>query len=182
MKARSLIGIFISCICKYTSVDIMPELKRNILNFGHRIYFKYVQMLSHSFDIFYVVTKFILPTIKDLKFLPIKFDSTCNYLNVDLSRNKFPMQYIPNIENFCKKIVPFIDFYKKQINYHNQTAHEILTKKVSWIQPNFPKDRKEKVSINPSLITGFIRFAYDGISIYLHNKRKKAFVAMENLE
>ena len=76
-------------------------------------------MLSHSFDRFYVVTKFILPTTEDLKFLSIKFDSACNYLNVDLSRNKFPTQYIPNIKNFCKKIVPFIYFYKKQIDYYN---------------------------------------------------------------
>ena len=37
MKANSLIVIFIYCIYDYTSVDIMPELKRNILNFGYGI-------------------------------------------------------------------------------------------------------------------------------------------------
>ena len=51
-------------------------------------------MLSHSFDRFYVVTKFILPTIEDLKYLSIEFDSTCKYLNIESSRNKFPTQYI----------------------------------------------------------------------------------------
>ena len=76
-----------------------------------------------------VVTKFILSTIKDLKLLPIKFHSTCNYLNVDLNKNKLPTQHIPNIKNFCRNIIPFIDFYKKQIDYYNCTAHEILTKK-----------------------------------------------------
>ena len=93
----------------------MPELKRNILNFGYQINSKYEGMLSHSFDRFYLVTKFILPTINDLKFLPIKFDSSCNYLNADLSRNKFPTQYVPNMKSFCKKIVPFIDFYKTKL-------------------------------------------------------------------
>ena len=68
MKAYSLIIIFVCCICKYTSVHIMPELKRNILNFGYGINFKHEGMLSHSFDRFYVVTKFILPNINDLKF------------------------------------------------------------------------------------------------------------------
>ena len=68
-------------------------------------------MLSHSFDRFYAVTKFILSPIKDPKFLPIKFASTCNYLNVDLGRNKFPTQHIPNIKNFCKKMITLIDFY-----------------------------------------------------------------------
>ena len=58
MKAYLLITIFICCICKYTLVDIMPQLKRNILNFGYRINFKYWGMLSHSFDKVYIVTKF----------------------------------------------------------------------------------------------------------------------------
>ena len=65
----------------------MPELKRNIINFGYRINFKYEGMLTHSFNRFYVVTKFILPTIDDYNFLPIEFGSSCNYLNVDLNRH-----------------------------------------------------------------------------------------------
>ena len=38
-------------------------------------------MLAHSFDRFYVVTKFILPSIKDLKFSKLNYDSTCAYLD-----------------------------------------------------------------------------------------------------
>ena len=37
-------------------------------------------MLVHSFDRFYVVTKFILPSIKDLTFSKLNYDSTCAYL------------------------------------------------------------------------------------------------------
>ena len=33
-----------------STVDIMPELKKNILNFGYGVNFKYEGMLSHSFD------------------------------------------------------------------------------------------------------------------------------------
>ena len=62
MKAYSLIIIiFTCCICRYTSVDIMAELKKNVLNFGYGINFKYEGMLVHSFDRFYVITKFIFP-------------------------------------------------------------------------------------------------------------------------
>ena len=39
-----------------SAVDIMPELKRNILNFGYGVNFKYEGILSHSFDRFYIVT------------------------------------------------------------------------------------------------------------------------------
>ena len=45
----------------------MPELKRNILNFGYGVNFKYKVMLTHSLDRFYVVAKFELPKVKDLK-------------------------------------------------------------------------------------------------------------------
>ena len=50
-----------------SAVDIMPKLKKNILNFGYGVNFKYEGMLSHSFDWFYIVTKFDLPKTKDLK-------------------------------------------------------------------------------------------------------------------
>ena len=73
MKVYSLIIIF---ICPY--VDTLQKIlclnsKEIFLNFGYGINFKYKWMLSHLFDRFYVVTKFILPTIIDLRFLPIDF-------------------------------------------------------------------------------------------------------------
>ena len=112
MKTCSLIVIFNfkCCICEYPLVEIMPELKRNILKFRYGNNFKYKGMLAHSFDRFYVVTKFVLPIIKDLKFSPLEFDSTCNYLNIDLDRKHFPTQFILNFKNYCRKFIPFIDF------------------------------------------------------------------------
>ena len=37
------------------SIEIRPELQRNILNFGYGINYKYEGMLAHSFDRFCVV-------------------------------------------------------------------------------------------------------------------------------
>ena len=37
-------------------------------------------MLAHSFNRFYIITKFILPTVKDLKFSMFKLDDECEYL------------------------------------------------------------------------------------------------------
>ena len=50
------------------AIDMMPELKRNILNFGYGVNFKYEGMLSHSFDRFYVVTKFEISKLEYLRF------------------------------------------------------------------------------------------------------------------
>ena len=137
-------------------------------------------MLSHSFDRFYVVTKFILPTIKDVKFSLIDLDSKCNYVNVDLDKHRYPVHYLPNIRNFWMKIVPFVYFYKKQIDSYNKTVYDNLMKEIPLIIPNFEKNKKKKRGIITSLVTCFIRLAYEGLSSYLHNKRqtalKKSFI------
>ena len=38
-------------------------------------------MVAHSFDRFYMVTKFILPSIGDLNFSTLNYDNTCTYLD-----------------------------------------------------------------------------------------------------
>ena len=53
---------------------------RNVLKFGHGINYKYEGMLAHAFDRFYVVTKYILPTMNDWNLSPIKYDKECQYL------------------------------------------------------------------------------------------------------
>ena len=65
---------------RYSLVESKPELQKNILKCGYGINYKYEGMLAHSFDRFYVVTKFILPTLDDLKLSPIKYDKECKYI------------------------------------------------------------------------------------------------------
>ena len=91
-------------------------------------------MLVHSIDRFYVVTKFILPSVNDLKFLPIDFDEN-DYLNEDFRCHDNSKDYISNLKIYCKKIVPFIDFYKEQISSYNCTVYNILTNEISLILP-----------------------------------------------
>ena len=70
-------------------MDIRPELLKNILKFGYGINYMYEGMLAHSFDRFYVVTKFILPTLDDLKLSPIRYDKDCTYIsNLDNQDNE----------------------------------------------------------------------------------------------
>ena len=64
-----------------SALDIMSELKKNILNFGYGVNFKYEGKLSHSFDRFYIVTKFELPKKQDLKLVRFGFDFECSYAN-----------------------------------------------------------------------------------------------------
>ena len=72
--------IIICYIYRYTSIELKPDLKKNILKFGYGIYYNHRGMLAHCFNRFYVVTKFILPSIKDLKFSNLNYDDRCAYL------------------------------------------------------------------------------------------------------
>ena len=84
-------------------------------------------MLAHSFDRFYVVTKFILPTLDDLKLSPIKCDKEYNYLpNLDDQNNDQVKENIRDLLSYCAKLRPYMVFYKMQIKGHNKTMHYTL--------------------------------------------------------
>ena len=77
-----------------TSVEIRPKLQRNILNFGYGINYKYEGMLTQSFDRFYVVTKFMLPTIEDLKVSKLNFNDSCAHMENKFAQNTESRKYI----------------------------------------------------------------------------------------
>ena len=71
MELYAFLLLVISVVCD--SIKFNPEFQRNILNFGYGINYKYEGMLAHSFDRFYIVTKFMLPSVKDIKFSNLNF-------------------------------------------------------------------------------------------------------------
>ena len=84
-------------------------------------------MLAHSFNRFYVVTKFILPIIKDLKYSKLKFNDNCEYLReINNQLNEEVEQHISDLLRHCSKIKPHVNFYKNQIKSFNETVHHIL--------------------------------------------------------
>ena len=101
--ASCLLVIVYDC----SAVDIMPELKKNILNFGYGVNFKYEGMLFHSFDQFYIVTKFELPKTKDLKPATFGFDFECSYANHTTTSNTNYAKLL----NYCSKIAPYAQLY-----------------------------------------------------------------------
>ena len=71
--------IVLTLMCKIVAVNIMPELKKNILNFDYSVNLKYKGMLLHSFDRFYVVAKYEMPKIENLNLTTFSFDLMCNH-------------------------------------------------------------------------------------------------------
>ena len=86
-------------------------------------------MLAHPFDRFHVVTKFILPTIRDLKFSTLNFDDKCEYLQgKERKHSAEAKEHILDLMTYYKKIKPYVYFYKQQIMSLNETVHHILKK------------------------------------------------------
>ena len=105
-------------MCKISAVDIKPELKSNALNFRYGVNFKYEGILYLSFDRFYVIAKFEIPMVEDLKLTTFAFDLTCDHVNN-------PRSYIHKYLKHCQKIAPYVKFFQKQIEYYNKTTNGI---------------------------------------------------------
>ena len=167
MKVYTLFGIVFQFYIG-ASIEIKPKLQRNILNFGSGINHKYEGMLAHSFDRFYVVTKFMLPMIGDLKFSKLDFNYTCAYTEKEYTHNTESRRYTLELKAFCNKIRPFVTYYNKIINSYNNTTHNIFEKEIKLLLPQV--NRKHKQGIITTLISSFIGLAYEGISSFLQHK------------
>ena len=181
---------FISLIIlihEYTVMEIDlgdAELQNNVLKFGYGINYKNMGTISHLFDRFYTVTKLELPKVQDLQFTTIPYDKNCEHLEDTKTKGGLTLGLIEEIKTYCIKIAPYIECYKKQIEYYSQTATDILTNEIALILCTFHKNERHKRGIITSLITGFIGLAYEGISSFLHYRRQKdlqtAVHVMEN--
>ena len=163
--------LFLNFICYFyqsTFAKIKLELKRNILNFGYRINYKYEGMLTHSFDRCYMVTKFILPSIGDLNFSTLNYGNTCAYLDNKNMCDIESKKHMLDLVIFCRKIEPFILYCKRLVKSFNNTTHNILENEINFISPQIP--RKQKHGIVTMLVSRVIGLAYEGISIFLHCK------------
>ena len=162
------ITIFIFSLHKVFTVNIIPKLKKNVLNFGNGVNFKYEGMLTHLFDRFYVITKYEIPKIEHLQFTTFTFDLMCSHLNI----SKSPLlRYIKH----CRRITPYIKFYKQQIDYYNWTAYNLLQNEIGLILPNLTNRKKRFLTtILGTIASKVIDLAFEGISSFLHHKRHKA--------
>ena len=145
-------------------IKFNPKLQKNILKFGYGINYKYEGMLAHSFDRFYIVTKFMLPSMGDIKFSKLNFDHTCAYMNKEYAPNTDSRKYLSELKTYCNKIKPFVFHYNNLIKSYNTTIYNIMENK---IKPLLPQISRQKCGIITTLVSGFIGLAYEGISRFL---------------
>ena len=103
-------------------------------------------MLVHSFDRFYMVTKFILPSIGHLKFSTLNYDKTCAYLDNRNMCDSESKEHMLDLMTFCKKFEPFVLYYKRLITSYNNTGHNILDREINLMLPQIQKKQNVKLS------------------------------------
>ena len=175
MKLYSLILLIILTTIRCIKFD--PELQRNVLKFGYGINYKYEGMLTHSFDRFYIIAKFILPSIGDIRFSRLTFDHSCSYMN----KEYMPSKYLKELKMYCNTLKPFISYYSKLIKSYNSMVYDLLENNIKPLLPNKPRHKRGLVT---TLVSGFIGLAYEGISSFLQRKQdnalERAVLAMDN--
>ena len=112
------------------SINFNPELQKNILKFGYGINYKYEGMLANSFDKFYIIMKFMSPSMGDIKFSDLNFDHSCAYMNKKYAPNMDSSKYLAELKIYCSKIKPFVSHYSKLIQSYNATVHNILENQI----------------------------------------------------
>ena len=88
------------------------------------------------------------------------------------AENTETRKYMLDLRTFCKKIGPFVIYYKRLIKSYNYTVHNMLENEINLILPQVP--RKQKCGIITNLVSSFIGLAYEGISSFLHHRCNKA--------
>ena len=146
-------------LAECNSIKFNPELQRNILKFGYSINYKYEGMLAHLFDRFYIIMKFMLPSVQDVKFATLNFDQSCAYMNKNYALNMDSSKYLSELKTYCNKIKPFVSYYSKLISSYNTTVHNIL---VNEIWPLLPQIFKQKCGLITTLVFRFCMFSLWG--------------------
>ena len=127
-------------------------------------------MLEHSFDRFYIVTKFMLPSMGDIKFSKLNFDHTCAYMNKQYAPNTDSRKYLTELKTCCNKIKSFVTYYYNMIRSYNTIVYNILENE---IKPLLSQISRQKCGIITTLVSGFIGLAYEGISSFLQHENVK---------
>ena len=126
------------------SIKFNLELQKNILKFGYSINYKYEGLLAPSFDIFYIVAKFMLPLMRNIKFSNLNFDHFCAYMNKKYAPNMDCNKYLAELKTYFNKVKPFVSHYSKLIKSYNATVYNILTNDIRPLLPHISKQNVEK--------------------------------------
>ena len=99
-----------------------------------------------------------------MNFSKFNFKDNCEYLRKRVNGHYHRIEKcVLDLIDYCRKIKPYVHFYKQQTELLNDTAHHILGNVIDIVLPKFLENRRQKRGIFETLISGFISLSYEGI-------------------
>ena len=91
-------------------------------------------MLAHSFDRFYVIAKFTLPSIGDLKFSALHYDDTCMHLGINSICSVDKKRYMLDLRLFINYIAlnseTYISIMQQELRTCKRIGYEFYCKEL----------------------------------------------------
>ena len=80
----------------------------------------------------------MLPSLGELKFSDLNYGNTCAYLHNRNAQNTETRKYMLDLKTLCKKIQPFVTYFKRLMTSYNNAMHYILEKEINLLLPQIP--------------------------------------------
>ena len=111
--------------------QISSDLFLNKLNVSFGINYKYNGLLHHNIHRVWIITKVVLPKLKDISFPDIAFDPECQFVK-GLRHSGIAAPQIENIRSICRTMKPIISLLKEKELYYENAIKEILKDEIPW--------------------------------------------------
>ena len=96
---------------------------------SYGINYKYNGLLHHNIHRVWIITKVVVPKLKDVKFPDIEFDPDCKF--VDLIKNtKTASKHVNSIRSICQSMKPLITLLKQKELYYEKAIKDILKEEI----------------------------------------------------
>ena len=93
---------------------------------------------------------------------------------IDSIYNANTKKYLLDLLAFCKKIKPYVTYFKRQIKSYNNTSHNILKYRIDLTLPQ--TIRKQKCGNITTIVSSFLGLAYEDISSFYTTKETKLYI------
>ena len=98
---------------------------------SYGINYKYNGLLHHNIHRVWIITKVVVPKLKDVKFPDIDFYPDCKFVD-HLKNTMTASKYVNSIRNICKSMKPLITLLKQKELYYEKAIKGILKEEILW--------------------------------------------------
>ena len=182
--------------------QISSDLFLNRLNMSFGINYKYNDLLHHSIDRVWIVTKVALPKLEDIHFPDIAFGPDCAFVK-GLKDSRTAALQVENIRSICRSMKPIINLMKGKELYYENAIKNILQEEITRslhgsghshvsksnqdlvstgqrflcsTNRETPVHKKKALSALIPAIAGLATIAFESLNSFLQRKRNKAMV------